>query len=144
MFEFLRRIIRNKEQSLIPPSQTRQNIGSLAVHYFDEVCTRIERLTSSGQKEAMEADAEALKQCLLRQTGTQKSQEPFDGPCSQSCKLAIEYIEKLFALQRQLLEASRIDEAQSLRVFLDQINERSQRFSKRLDGIAAKKGRRKI
>lgn len=144
MYEKLKNAFKSQEQSL-PSSQTQANIGGLAVHYVDEVYTRIERLANSGKIKEAKADNEALFAYFQKLNNREKLQEPLETlRCSQSCRLAIEYLDKLFTLLDSLLEANRIEEAQALKAYLDQINKRRERYGNSLEGIAKRKGGRKI
>jgi hypothetical protein len=144
MYEKLKNVFRSQEQGY-PSPQTQANIGGLAVHYVDEVYTRLERLTDSGRIKEAKADTETLLAYFQKLGNREKLQEPFETlRCSQSCKLAIEYLDKLFTLLDSLLEAGRIEEAQALKVYLDQINKRRERYGNSLEGIVKRKGRKRM
>lgn len=139
MLDTVRSFFRSRKQSLPSPEQ-QANIANLAVHYLDELCTRIERLANSGQIRAAKVEAENLLSCFRKLNNPEKAQEAFDTTsCSTPCRLAIEYVEKLFSLLDTLLEANRIQEAQALTVFFDQINQRRGKYEKTLEAIAARK-----
>lgn len=143
MFETVKALFMSRKQSL-PSPEKQANIGNLAVHYLDELCTRIERLTSSGQIKAAKAEADALVSCLRRLNNPENAQEAFDTTsCSTPCRLAIEYVEKLFSLQNTLIEANRIQEAQGLAVFFEQINRRICKYKKTLEDSTMRKQTKK-
>lgn len=136
MLDTVRSFFRSRRQSL-PSAEQQANIANLAVHYLDELCTRIERLANSGQIMAAKAEEENLLSCFRKPNNPEKADKAFDTTsCSTSCRLAIEYLEKLFALVDTLIEANRIQEVQALTVFLDQINQRRNKCEKTLEAIA--------
>ena len=126
-----------ESQKPLPNSTTQTNIGDLTLHHLDEALTRLEILFSTGKSKKGLAEYEALRGYLLRRKENPEQSSNFLSTLNTSAEMtaAIQYIDKLYQLLYDLLEAGRAEEALALNEYVKKIGLRLDKLNKRFPEI---------
>ena len=131
MLKHLMRLFAGSGKSL-PNSEAQVNIANLALYHLDKALTRIEVLFTTGRNDIALNEYEALRDYLVSWNNPEGSAD-FLSRLNTSSEMtaAIQYIDKLYRLLGELLQAGRLTEAHALNAYLNKIRKRIEKLGER-------------
>ncbi|SRR6266404_1615251 len=124
-------------RNALPDSATQTNIGNLTLYHLDKALTRLEVFFSTGRSEQGLAEYEVLVAYLTGRKENPEQSADFLSALNTSTEMtaAIQYIDKLYRLLDDLLEAGKPEEALALNEYVKKIGLRLDKLSKRFPEI---------